>query len=102
MKKIVSTVFIVLLLTLLSMGCPPPGSSNPIKIWTWVSGSDVTYQSSSYGTKGQEDAANIPGARRAGGCWIKSGKFLWLFGGEGYDSVGDFSLLNDLWKITVR
>jgi N-acetylneuraminic acid mutarotase len=41
---------------------------------------------------------NIPGARRASGQWTdKSGNF-WLFGGWGYDSVGDTEYLNDLWK----
>jgi hypothetical protein len=70
--------------------------------WTWMSGSDVLYESGTYGTMGKGDEANVPGARCWSMAWTESGRMLWLFGGEGYDSTGAVGLLNDLWKIQVR
>ncbi|MCF6261459.1 MAG: kelch motif-containing protein [Gammaproteobacteria bacterium] len=66
--------------------------------WTWVSGSDVVDQSGSYGTKGNADATNIPGARRSPVSWVDTRGIFWLFGGWGYDSTGTPSYLNDLWR----
>jgi len=66
--------------------------------WTWVSGSNTYNQPGSYVTKGTANAGNIPGARASSVSWIDSGSNLWLFGGWGYDSAGNFGLLNDLWK----
>ena len=66
--------------------------------WTWVSGSNIINQPGVYGTKGVADPLNIPGARDASISWIDGGGSLWLFGGAGYDSIGSFDLLNDLWK----
>jgi len=65
--------------------------------WTWISGSDVVDQVSTYGTKGTADAANVPGARQSSITWTDSSGNLWLFGGYGYDS-GTLSYLNDLWR----
>ena len=39
----------------------------------------------------------MPGARWDAVSWF-DGSYLWLFGGLGYDSNGDASFLNDLWK----
>ncbi len=66
--------------------------------WTWISGSDVVNQSGIYGTKGQADAKNIPGAREGFVSWNDSSGNLWLFGGTGYDITGALRRLNDLWK----
>jgi N-acetylneuraminic acid mutarotase len=30
--------------------------------------------------------------------WIDASGNLWLFGGNGYDSTGNFGYLNDLWQ----
>jgi N-acetylneuraminic acid mutarotase len=66
--------------------------------WTWISGSDIRLEPGIYGAKGEADPANIPGARAHAASWIDSSGNLWLFGGSGYDSAGDFGSLNDLWK----
>jgi len=66
--------------------------------WTWVSGSNLSGQSGSYGTLGQAATGNTPGARiGAATCVDKSGN-LWLFGGGGFDATGHGGRLNDLWK----
>ncbi len=67
-------------------------------IWTWVSGSNVINQSGVYGTKGEADAANVPGGRDGSESWIDSEGNLWLFGGRGYDYAGNHGYLSDLWK----
>ncbi len=66
--------------------------------WTWISGSDVVNQSGSYGTKGNVDATNVPGARELPVSWVDVSGNFWLFGGRGYDSVGIMNRLNDLWR----
>jgi N-acetylneuraminic acid mutarotase len=66
--------------------------------WTWVVGADVANASGFYGTLGTAAAANLPGARQAASSWIDSSGNLWLFGGVGYDSIGDVGNLNDLWE----
>jgi N-acetylneuraminic acid mutarotase len=66
--------------------------------WTWVSGANVCSQQGIYGTKGTAHADNIPGARYGSVSWIGADGSLWLFGGHGYDSAGDWGYLNDLWK----
>src|SRR5262249_21019412 len=43
-------------------------------------------------------AGNLPGARNGGVTWTDSSGNLWLFGGLGYDSAGNYGFLNDLWK----
>lgn len=66
--------------------------------WTWISGSNLLNQIGIYGTKGSPSPSNIPGARRHAISWADSSGKLWLFGGEGYDSTGNWDYLNDLWK----
>jgi N-acetylneuraminic acid mutarotase len=53
-----------------------------------------------YGTLGTPAAGNFPGARIAATSWTDSNGNLWLFGGDGIDSVGvqDNGYLNDLWE----
>ena len=70
--------------------------------WTWVSGSNLINQIGIYGTKGIDSSINIPGARGDAISWRDSKNDLWLFGGQGYDSVGSGSLLNDLWKFSPK
>jgi N-acetylneuraminic acid mutarotase len=65
--------------------------------WTWVSGGNGDNASGVYGTQGTAAANNAPGARYSASSWIDSGN-LWLFGGYGYDSIGDVGKLNDLWQ----
>lgn len=66
--------------------------------WIWVSGDDTADLSGVYGTKGVASDTNIPGGRDGSVSWIDRDGNLWLFGGEGYDSLGDGGFLNDLWK----
>jgi hypothetical protein len=65
--------------------------------WTWVSGAKTLNNVGVYGTKGEPNSANMPGARRGAVSWIDGGGNLWLFGGTGLDST-TWALLNDLWK----
>lgn len=69
------------------------------KEWTWVSGSNTTDQSGTYGTMGTAAASNTPGSRHYIVSWIDSSNDLWLFGGLGFDaSSSNDEELNDLWK----
>jgi len=66
--------------------------------WTWVSGYNSGNQPGVYGTKGEASTSNLPGGRSYAVSWIDSNGYFWLFGGWGYDSVGNLGVLNDLWK----
>jgi len=68
--------------------------------WTWVGGVNTLNPSGTYGTKGTAAAANVPGGRVHAISWIDASNNLWLFGGEGFDSAGNFGQLNDLWKFS--
>jgi N-acetylneuraminic acid mutarotase len=71
--------------------------------WTWVSGSDAYSQRGVYGTKGVAAPENVPGGRVPAVSWIDSNGKLWLFGGVGYDSIGETSGgLNDMWRFDPR
>lgn len=65
--------------------------------WTWVNGSNIIEQYSTYGTQGIPHAANKPGATYASVSWTDANNNLWLFGGFGYTD-NDFGFLNTLWK----
>jgi N-acetylneuraminic acid mutarotase len=72
--------------------------------WTWMSGPNVSNPVSVngiYGTKGRPSASNIPGARYGSVGWTDASGNLWLFGGDGYDSTGNFGNLNDLWNYSA-
>lgn len=75
----------------------PPEPPEPTKVWTWISGSENTWQAGVYGTEGTASAANVPGARILAASWIDASGRLWLFGGNGVDSTGWNDVLNDLW-----
>ncbi len=66
--------------------------------WAWVSGADAIDASGIYGNKGVASATNFPGGRDEAVGWRDSAGILWLYGGNGLDSVGAHSSLNDLWK----
>ena len=68
--------------------------------WTWMGGPQLTTSASSgsYGTRGVAVASNLPSGRDSAVTWAdRSGNF-WLFGGFGYDSLGNVGDLNDLWE----
>jgi hypothetical protein len=74
------------------------------RTWTWVNGPGVSDQPGVYGTMGVPSPNNMPGARGWGcGTWIDSVGDLWLFGGEGYDSLPTSSAgnLSDLWRYNI-
>jgi N-acetylneuraminic acid mutarotase len=74
------------------------------KTWTWMSGSSTLYTPNNtysaigiYGTKGVAAAGNTLGGRTNPVSWVDSSNNLWLFGGNGFDSVATVGELNDLW-----
>jgi len=67
--------------------------------WTWVSGSDTTNASGTYGAS-PGTSGGTPGARSSGVAWTDSSGNLWLFGGYGYDSAGTIGNLNDFWEFS--
>ncbi|MGB8261762.1 MAG: chitobiase/beta-hexosaminidase C-terminal domain-containing protein [Terracidiphilus sp.] len=71
--------------------------------WVWLAGNNLLYkpykdQPGVYGNKGQFADGNTPGGRRAAVGWTDKNGKLWLFGGWGVDSTGNFFALNDLWE----
>jgi hypothetical protein len=69
--------------------------------WTWMAGSKVVGQQGTYGTQGIPAASNIPGSRGGAVGWVDAAGNFWLFGGLGYDSLGAYAQLNDLWKYSA-
>jgi len=69
--------------------------------WTWMGGSKLKQQNGVYGTQGMPAANNNPGARLGAFGWADASGNLWLFGGFGYDSKGQLSVLNDQWKYSA-
>jgi|SRR5580700_6360269 hypothetical protein len=66
--------------------------------WTWMGGSNLGSQIGTYGSLGVPAMSNIPGARYQAVSWTDTSGDFWLFGGYGFDSKGNESTLNDLWK----
>lgn len=66
--------------------------------WSLVAGSSPIDNPGVYGTKGTGSASNIPGSREEAASFLDAQGNLWLFGGAGFDSAGNFGLLNDLWE----
>ncbi|MBP9742062.1 MAG: hypothetical protein KBD37_01750 [Burkholderiales bacterium] len=66
-------------------------------MWTWMSGSNYTYQVGTYGTKGVPSTKNTPGAKRWSVSWMDKDDNLWSFGGEGEYST-TYGCWNDLWR----
>jgi len=81
--------------------------------WTWVAGSNnppcavidtltQCAQSGVYGTLGQASAGSFPGGRDSAAFWTDTNGILWLYGGEGFDSLGQDGVLNDLWAFDTQ
>ena len=74
--------------------------------WAWMGGSDLFQRCNQscilpvgvYGTLGVTAPGNVPGGRMSGATWTDNQGHFWLFGGDGYDSVGYDGNLNDLWE----
>jgi len=68
--------------------------------WTWIAGSNLVNQKPSFGTQGTPSFSNWLGGRAGATASRDSASgYVYLFGGQGLDSVGSISFLNDLWKI---
>ncbi|NTV80624.1 MAG: hypothetical protein HGA24_04285, partial [Candidatus Aminicenantes bacterium] len=78
---------------------PADDDQEPTNVWTWISGSDQTWEGGVYGQKGVASPGNVPGARFEAASWSGADGNLWIFGGIGRDA-GVFleTDLNDLWK----
>lgn len=75
--------------------------------WAWMGGSTTVAACSNpdgcgpsgvYGTLGTPAAANTPGGRESAVGWTDNKGNLWLFGGLGFDAIGTYGFLNDLWR----
>ncbi|MGA3161653.1 MAG: kelch repeat-containing protein [Terracidiphilus sp.] len=74
--------------------------------WTWLGGDSamtlgpdgIWYGPGVYGTLGTPAAGNIPGGRIGSASWTDQSGHFWLFGGWGFDAVGNAGELNDLWE----
>ena len=71
--------------------------------WTWVSGNNTLPPgfggvAGVYGTMGVPSTTNLPGGRVQPIGWTDSSGNLWLFGGVGFNSVGQQGVFNDLWE----
>ena len=68
--------------------------------WKWVSGPKFANDiNGEFGTNGIPSTANYPSARGYGlNCWTDTNGMMWLYGGYGYDSIGNVRELSDLWK----
>lgn len=71
---------------------------NASNVWAWKGGSNLVAPAGVYGTKGVPAAGNAPGGRNWNGSWKDASGHFWIFGGQGYDSVGWASVINDLWE----
>jgi N-acetylneuraminic acid mutarotase len=66
--------------------------------WAWIGGNSAIDQLGVYGTLGTPAAGNSPGSRYSAVTWTDGSGHLWLYGGEGYDSIDNVVYLNDLWE----
>ncbi len=70
------------------------------KQWKWVSGTSTCANTA--GTYGlTTGTTGVPSSRDSATAWSDASGNLWLFGGQGNDSVGASGYLNDLWKFNV-
>jgi hypothetical protein len=72
--------------------------------WVFVSGGNTNKanQNGIYGTQGTAASTNMPGGRQEAAGWADANGNLWLFGGEGQDSIGTANgILNDLWVYNI-
>src|SRR6516165_1482497 len=68
------------------------GSDTFLGTWTNVSGYATANVAGVY------SGTALPGGRWGAAYCTDSSGTLWMFGGQGYDSTGSVTLLNDLWK----
>ena len=70
--------------------------------WAWMGGNNTNISHGGYagvyGTLGVSAAANTPGSGGPAATWVDSDGNAWLFGGDGFDSVGTAGVQNSLWE----
>lgn len=66
--------------------------------FVWKKGSNQVDLAGIYGTLGTSATGNNPGSRELSMSWRDNNGNFWLFGGIGFDNVGNYDYLNDLWK----
>jgi hypothetical protein len=69
--------------------------------WIWIGGPTLAGANGNYGSLGVASPSNIPGARFEAASWTDNAGNFWLFGGQGFDSVGNETCMNDLWKYSA-
>jgi N-acetylneuraminic acid mutarotase len=67
------------------------------KVWTWMEGSNATWEWHSWSTKKTYVASSVPGTRWEGGATVDTNGYFWLFGGKGHSGQMD-----DLWKLKLN
>ena len=65
--------------------------------WTWISGNKSATVAGVYGTQGVPSPSNYPGGRKFMGFGIDSSGSFWIFGGYGFDFVGN----QGEWKLRI-
>jgi hypothetical protein len=74
----------------------------PPNTWTLVRGDPTSVdQSGVYGEMGVALSQDSPGSRTASASWTDSNGNFWLFGGPGFDAIGNQGALNDIWEYKV-
>lgn len=89
-------LFLCLLATVIT-STPAAAQTTAPNEWMWMGGSSTHNQPGVYGTLGTAASGNVPGSRSYASNWIDNHGNLWLFGGNGRDSLGQVNGLNDLW-----
>lgn len=69
--------------------------------WTWIKGNLGLAHKGIYGTQGVPSANNTPGVRFDALHWTDLNGNLWLYGGNGVDSMDLSGELSDLWKFDI-
>lgn len=70
-------------------------------MWTWVKGSNQTFQLGTTGTMGVPAPGNTPGSRLGSITWVDADGDLWLYGGYGRSANSNLYQLCDLWRYNI-
>jgi N-acetylneuraminic acid mutarotase len=89
-------------LTVFCLGCLCLSAAAQGNEWSWIGGSNMSSRTAGrpgvYGRLKSPAAENAPGGRYGAAMWADNNGDLWLFGGSGLASQGNFGFLNDLWE----
>lgn len=69
--------------------------------WTWMKGQQMTNVQGIYGSQGQAAPTNTPGGRYGHHAWLDSLGNWWVMMGYGYNGIGQYGYLNDVWKYNI-